>query len=208
MTLKASLKVAATLGASLCLTPLPGSAADFSDPTWPCVARKVERLSAGLMWPHPIEEAEENSDLARDASDLADALGLRRVELPDLEGDVRAFAQKYNGDPKALGLVFGQVFDSLSTRRARIIKGIGEFSLGQIALAENIDKARLEMDAQLAREEPDYDRVDKLEEQIDWDQVIHSDRQRSITYLCETPQLLEKRLFAIAQMLMMVVEDD
>ena len=36
---------------------------------------------------------------------------------------------------------------------------------------------------------------------VDWDQVIFSDRQQSIVYLCETPQLIEKRLFAIARML-------
>ncbi len=53
----------------------------------------------------------------------------------------------------------------------------------------------------MAEEDPDYDRVDALEEQLDWDQRIYNDRQRSITYLCETPTLLERRLFVIAQML-------
>ena len=45
------------------------------------------------------------------------------------------------------------------------------------------------------------DRVDALEEQVDWDQRIFTDRQKTITYLCETPTLLEKRLYAISQML-------
>ena len=83
----------------------------------------------------------------------------------------------------------------------RIIGGIADFSLGQIALAEKIDATRMEMDTALAADDPDYDRIDALEEQLDWDQVIFTDRQKSITYLCETPQLIEKRLFAIARML-------
>lgn len=53
----------------------------------------------------------------------------------------------------------------------------------------------------MAQAEPDYDRVDALEEQVDWDQRIFTDRQKTITYLCETPTLLEKRLYAISQML-------
>ena len=100
-----------------------------------------------------------------------------------------------------MGAVFAEVFDTLASRRTRIIDGIGDFSLGQIALSEKIDAGRAEMDAQMAKDDPDFDRVDALEEQVDWDQRIFSDRQQTITYLCETPTLLEKRLYAISQML-------
>ena len=68
--------------------------------------------------------------------------------------------------------------------------------------------ARAKIDTLMAASEPDFDRVDALEEQIDWDQVIHTDRQRSITYLCETPTLLERRLFGIAQMLQQAIRED
>ena len=187
----------------------PVTAADFSDSTWPCIQRKVETLSLGLMWPYAIDATllEGNDDLARDVARLADRLALRRVELEDLRGDVEAFAARHEGDPVVLGLVFERVFKGLWKRRTRIISGIGKFSLGQIALADRIDGLREEMTTILAAAEPDFDRVDVLEEKIDWDQVIHSDRQRSITYLCETPQLLERRLFAIAQMLQQVSAD-
>ena len=192
-----------------CLIGLSGAiteAADYSDPTWPCIQRKVESLSLGLMWPSVIDTNLLGSDatLQADVAELADTLALRRVQIEDLRAPVEAFAAKYEGDIAVLGLVFDQVFNALSKRRSRIIKGIGDFSLGQIALAEQIDGKRLEMDQILAAAEPDFDRVDVLEEQIDWDQVIHTDRQRSIQYLCETPQLIEKRLFAVAQLLQQV----
>jgi len=188
---------------------MPAAAADFSDPTWPCIQRKVGQLSLGLMWPYEVEQlADQSPDaLPRDVADLAETLALRRVELDSLRPRIETVAAAHNGDPQVLGQVFAHVFDSLSTRRTRIIKGIEKFSLGQIALAERIDAARLEMETLLAAKEPDFDRVDKLEEQLDWDQVIYTDRQRSITYLCETPTLLERRLFSIAQMLQQVVQD-
>lgn len=190
------------------VTPAVAGAADFSDPTWPCIQRKVETLSIGLMWPHPLDPAfgAEDRALRRDVAGLSDLLSLRRVSPEELRGDVEGFAAAHGHDADALGLVFSSVFERLSKRRGRIIQGIGKFSLSQIALAEKIDASRLAFDAALAADAPDYDKIDALEEEIDWDQVIYSDRQRSITYLCETPQLLEKRLFAIAQLLSQHIE--
>ena len=189
---------------------LPARAADFSDPTWPCIQRKVENLSLGLMWPYPLPEdaAIADPELRRKADDLADALALRRVAVEDLRPQAQALADSAGGDPAVLGQVFARVFATLNKRRGRIISGIGDFSLSQIALADQIESARVEMTALLAADEPDYDRVDQLEEQLDWDQLIHSDRQRSIQYLCETPVIIERRLFSIAQMLGQLVRDE
>lgn len=187
----------------------PAQSADFSDPTWPCVQRKVENLSLGLMWPFPVDAAAIALDetQASDIRDLAGYLSLRRVDLESLQPRVDAFAQKYEGDVQLLGLVFESVFTPLSKRRGRIISGIEDFSLGQIALADKIDGNRMEMDAIMTTDAPDFDRVDVLEEQLDWDQVIYTDRQRNISYLCETPTLLERRLFSISQMLQSAIKE-
>lgn len=187
-----------------CLSsPAPVAAADFSDPTWPCVQRKVETLSLGLMWPVAVPEVElTDAALASDIDDLAGTLAIRRLDMDTLRAEVEAFAERWpDNTAEHLSRAFAQTFDSLNTRRSQIIAGIGDFSLGQIALAEKIDAMRLQMDTALAADEPDYDQIDALEEKLDWDQTIFSDRQQSITYLCESPQLIEKRLFAIAQML-------
>ncbi|MCR9147854.1 MAG: hypothetical protein NXH74_11725 [Rhodobacteraceae bacterium] len=187
----------------------PGFAADYSDPTWPCVQRKVERLSLGLMWTHPVPETlPESAEARRDIQELAGQLGLRKLELEELEPQIAAFAEKYAGDPDMLSHVFSSVFDSLSRRRGQIIGGIGDFSLGQIALTEKIEGLRQEMNAQLDADDPDFDRIDSLEAQLDWDQLIYSDRQKSIIYLCETPVILERRLYSAAQMLLSKVQKD
>lgn len=179
----------------------PVAAADFSDPTWPCIQRKVERLSIGLMWPEPLAETALPADSDAAADELAQTLALRRVDLDAAQAAVDAFTRTQGSDMALMGAVFARVFDTLSARRTRIMKGIGEFSLSQIALSDRIDTARTAMDEQMTLEAPDYDKLDTLEEQIDWDQRIFTDRQKTISYLCETPTLLEKRLYAIAQML-------
>ncbi len=179
------------------------AAADYADPTWPCIQRKVENLSAGLMWSLPQPEVPFPVDAAvgLEIAILADTLSLRRIPAEELQPLIDEFAARHDGDPALLGQVFTAVFEPLNKRRGRIIDGIGDFSLGQIALSEKIDAARVEMSAQMAKTEPDFDKVDALEEQLDWDQVIFSDRQRSIEYLCETPVIIERRLFEIARML-------
>lgn len=182
-------------------------AADFSDPTWPCIQRKVETLSPALMWPYPLSEDHVPAAQKKAVEDLAGTLALRRIELETLTPEVENFVRDHGGDPKTLGYVFEQSFKVLNKRRGRIIKGIGEFSLSQIALSEQIDQRRLAFDAALAAENPNYDLIDEIEEKLDWDQVIFTDRSQSIRYLCETPQLIERRLFAIAQLLTSVAED-
>ncbi len=199
----------AGLSALLLTTTLgqPAVAADFSDPTWPCIQRKVERLSIGLMWPHPVEEAKIEGSTGEAVRDLAGALTLRRVSLEEAEARIAEFVGEHGAAEPLISQVFVRVFDQVARRRSTIMEGIADFSLGQIALSERIEEARVEFDSLLNVENPDYDKLDSLEEQIDWDERIYIDRQKNLTYVCETPVLLEKRLFAIAQMLMQVIED-
>jgi len=195
---------AANLLVLLLLAAGPAAAAGFSDPDWPCIQRKVENLSFGLMWPHPVEEQE----LSRDARELAARLSLRRVGLDEAEEYVHAYVESHpDTGAQELGNIFRGVFDNLANDRRRVMNGITNYAHSQTALSEKIDTTRTEMDTLMAAASPDYDRVDELEEQIDWDERIYKDRQRSLTYVCETPVLLEKRIYAIAQILMKFVTE-
>lgn len=197
------MKILCNLSMALALSVATNQAlaADFSDPTWPCIQRKVERLSLGLMWPEPAE-AIILSDTQKPAiKELAAALSLQRVDMEYAGQMVADFAQAHGTERDLMQAVFSEVFDTISKRRSRIINGIGNVSTGQIALAERIDATRSEMDRLMDADAPDYDAVDALEEQLDWDDRIYRERQQSVTYLCESPVLLEKRLFALANLL-------
>lgn len=185
--------------------PAPAAAEDFSDPTWPCVQRKVERLSIGLMWPEPVPDTALEGDLADAVETLGATLALRRVGEDEMRSAIDRFVSAHGASVDLMGRVFAESFRRLAQRRTRIIGGIADMSLGQADLAARIDAARSEFDTISARDDPDFDRLDTLEEKIDWDERIYTDRQKSITYVCETPVLLEKRLYAIAQMLQAAV---
>jgi hypothetical protein len=182
------------------LGPGAVNGADFSDPTWPCIQRKVESLSLGLMWPHPLTETDLPAPLQAEAEDLVERLALRRIGLDEADALIAGFAA---GHPdltvEDLGQVFARIFDRIDRERRTLIAGIGRYSLKQIDLAASIDQTRTEMAAHMEAAEPYFDEVDRLEEKLDWDERIYDDRADALTYVCETPVLLEQRAFALAQ---------
>ena len=177
----------------------PVFAAGGTDADWPCIQRRTGALSAGVMWPDPLGDI----PVPPDATDLAAKLALRRVGEAEAEAAVEAYAAAHPGlDADALGAIFHAAFTRIDRDRTRVLDGISRYGHKQAALAEKIDAAHAEMVALEAAEAPDFDRMDALEEQIDWDERIYKDRERALTYVCETPVLLEKRAYFVAQILL------
>mgnify|MGYP007027897749 FL=1 len=68
-----------------------------------------------------------------------------------------------------------------------------------MALAARIEDDRHKMAALEAAATPDFDAIDAQEEQLDWNTRIFQDRQQALSYVCETPVILEQRVFALAR---------
>ncbi|SPH25153.1 hypothetical protein DEA8626_04189 [Defluviimonas aquaemixtae] len=169
------------------------------DPDWPCIQRRTGALSPGVMWPSPPNDAQ----AVGEAADLAAALALRRVAIEAAEARVAGYIAAHPDlTADDLGAIFLAAFARIDRDRKRVLDGIVRYARSQIALAEKIDAAHSEMSALEAAEEPDFDRMDALEAEIDWDERIYRDRERALTYVCETPVILEKRAYAIAQILL------
>ena len=187
------------LSLALAIGAGPVAAVDYSDPTWPCIQRKVENLSVGLMWPHPLPETMDEAPYA----DIIDTLSLRRLSEDELAAVIDTYmAANPDTDLDTLGIIFNGVFEKLGSLRRELIAGIERYSEQQIALAQKIDAQHTEMAQLEAQDEPDFDRIDEIEAVVDWDERIYEDRVKALTYVCETPVLIEKRLYALAQLLL------
>ncbi|MBE3636989.1 hypothetical protein ICN82_02070 [Mangrovicoccus sp. HB182678] len=185
--------------AVLCAGPVAAQPAP--DPSWPCIQRKVPRLSPGLMWARPLPQIKLDAETAAEAADVVSRLVLRRAPPEEARPALDAFAQRHGDGPEMMGYLFSESFERLSQLRGRIMRGIEDYAESQIALSARIERNRREMERLMAAPEPDFDRVDALERQVMWDERVFADRQQSLTYVCETPVLLEKRLYAISRML-------
>lgn len=181
-------------------------AADFSDPSWPCIQRKVLHLAPGLMWTGPVID-DSLPDWRADAEidRLAPVLAARRTSMEEAEKMVADFAGRAGtgeAKNKRLTLLFAAVFALIDRERAEIIGGIGRYSQKQIGLEGRIDAIRDEIATLEAKENRSFDEEDALEELQDkliWDTRIFKERQQSLTYVCETPVILEQRAFALAR---------
>lgn len=185
-------------------TIAPAKSADFSDPDWPCIQRKVPHLSIGQMWAGPlIDETRlktwrDNNDIHR----LAFLLSLRRTPLEAADGMIADFAKRDDLGTDVsdrMTTLFAGVFSLIDRERSEIISGIARYAHKQDALAQRIDKSRDELQVLNEATDPNYDRIEELQDQVDWDQRIFRDRAQSLTYVCETPVILEKRAFSLAR---------
>ena len=100
------------------LTATPSAAADFSDPDWPCIQRKVPQLSVGQMWAGPLidETLLQNWDEDEDATALAPALAARRTAMAEAETLIASYATDAGAERTArLTALFAGVFSRQST---------------------------------------------------------------------------------------------
>lgn len=186
----------------------PSFAADFSDPTWPCIQKKVLTLSIGLMWPHPLTETTDfSAPVQAAASDLSARFALRRLSLKELQPALDAFVAQNKANQALLGYVFDLTFKRIAAQRRSVLTGIENLSLKQLALAKQIKSTRIETERLWQASKLDNAKIDALEKKRAWDERIYTDRQKTLTYVCESPVLLEKRLFAISQMLLAAIPD-
>ena len=198
------------LAASLALGAAPARAADFSDPTWPCVQRKVPNLSWGMMWTGlPLDGS--LGDWREDdrVRPLAARIAVRRTPMEEVETRVAEFAETLEGGEEArarrLSLLFKGAFELIDRERAQIISGIGRYAQKQQALADRIDETRIELAELREVEDPSFDQQDRMEllaDTVAWDTRIFDERQQSLIYVCESPVILEKRAFSVARAIM------
>ena len=185
----------------------PGLAFAFGDENWPCQQRKVEHLSWGQMWTGPA--LPETPDWRQDPAlaELVPLLTARGVALDQVEPLI-ARLQAGDGETRDARLtrLFAGAFREIDVERYKIVGSISGFAEKQRALSVQIDHkreeaARLEAKARDTDNNDDWDAYEALEDEVFWDTRIYQDRQRSITYICESPVLLEKRAFAVARLI-------
>jgi hypothetical protein len=185
------------LAALLVAATLPAAAATGEDPDWPCVQRLVSEIAPGMIWAGPpVDSVEGESNPAID--ELAGELAARRVPLEAAEAQAEDFATTLADEHKdeQLTRLFARTLEIINSDRSSIIQGIKKYARGQRALAETITEKNERL-SELPKDQ--VVERDTLIAERDWDIRIYDDRERSLTYLCEQPVLLEQRAFALAR---------
>lgn len=168
---------------------------------WPCIQRKVPELAAGQMWSGPpIDNLKWQDD--RQVAELVPVLAAQRTPIDEATKQIDAFASTLGADGKErLTLLFAGVFEQINARRSRIMTGIERYAQHQIELSKRIKEESLAVAKakKAAGAELDNAKALELEKQLLWDTRIYDARQQSMTAVCESPVLLEQRIFALAR---------
>lgn len=182
--------------------PQPGQNTAAAVTDWPCVQVKVPTMSYGQMWSGPpLEDAMKSWRDDEATEDLAALLAARRTKPEEAKAAIGKFAAAAGSEKDArLVRLFAGVFDILNTERSQIIAGIERYAVKQRSLSERIKQQSIK----IAEEQKDLASQQtpealKQQEQLNWDTRIYDERQHSLTYVCETPVILEQRAFEIGR---------
>jgi hypothetical protein len=185
------------LAALLVAASLPAAAATGEDPDWPCIQRLVPEIAPGMIWGGPpLDSVKVQAHPVIDQ--LAGELAARRVPLEAAEAQVEDFAKTLADEQKdeQLTRLFARTLEIINSDRSSIIQGIRKYARGQRTLAETITEKNERL-SELPRDQ--VVERDTLIAERDWDIRIYDDRERSLTYLCDQPVLLEQRAFTLAR---------
>jgi hypothetical protein len=173
------------------------------DPDWPCRQILVGRLSLAAVWSGPpIDGLAWRNDPA--VADLVAKLAARRTPLEDAEHLIDDFAQSQGTNKtKKLIAVFAGLFDSLDQERAQVIDGLLRFGAKQRELAAKIRTENASSKESATKPPKDAHKPDKgnREQDLEWDLRVFDERRQSLASVCETPTLIEQRLFALARLI-------
>ena len=176
---------------------------------WPCRAIKVPEISQAAVWSGPslegIPAAAWRDDAAIGA--LVARLSARRTPLEEADAAIRQLAASAGParQEKLLALYAG-LFASLAGERAQVLAGLERFGRRQKELADNIRAQTAGMRELQDRPDADAARMEEVTGKLAWDMRIFEDKRKSVAFVCETPVLIEQRLFALGRMVQAALE--
>jgi hypothetical protein len=171
---------------------------------WPCEAPLRGEMSIGAMWQGPDPAGvQEDWHKAPAVVALVNEIAPRRVPQEEAVANVQRFAAGYQGEERAkiMTQVFVGVFDTLSTERNQIVRGIKRFYRRQEAIAHRMEEG-WKMLGEIDPNTTDAVLVEQrtaIQQQIDWDSRVFDDRQRLLPVVCEQPRVIEQRVFALSR---------
>jgi len=192
------LALAVTAGVLAC----PGAqAADSRFPDWPCQQIKVPSLSVAAIWSGPsIDDVGDAWQHDQIIADLVATLAARRTPLDQAEKQIGDFLKGGGAEHQQKAkLLFAGLFDTLGRERSTVMDGIERFSRRERTNAAQIRAEAAELRTEQSAATPDQAKIEDLTNRITWGTRIFEEQRKTINYVCEVPQIIERRLFALAR---------
>jgi hypothetical protein len=186
----------------------PAIAVDPRYPDWPCHQIKVPQLSLAAVWTGPpLDDVGNTWEREPELRSLVERGAARRTPVEEAE---KAIADVITGDAQVRQhkgrLVMAGLFSLLDAERTQVMNGIERFARRQKDFADKIRKETADIRA--LEDTPGHDpaKLQQLTDVITWDTRIFEDQRRTVSYVCEVPTAIERRLFALARAIQQAME--
>jgi hypothetical protein len=175
-------------------------AADKRFPDWPCQQIKVPSLSVAAVWAGPpIDDVGGQWQDDPTIADLVATLAARRTPLDQAEQRIADFLKGSSEAQQKAKLLFAGLFDTLGRERSAVMDGIERFSRKQRASAAQIRAEATALRTEQTAPNTDAAKIEDLTNKLTWDTRIYDEERKTIGYVCEVPQIIEQRLFALSR---------
>lgn len=183
-------------------------AADPRYPDWPCNQIKVPELSVAAIWTGPpIDDVGDTWEKDPQIKDLVARLAARRTPLDDAEKVIGGFLAANAADKQTRAkLLFAGLFATLNRERTVVMNGIERFAQRRALVADRIKSEARQMRELQDAPNRDESKVNDLTNSIEWDTRVFEDQRKTISYVCEVPIIIERRLGALARAIQQSIE--
>jgi hypothetical protein len=188
-----------------CWTP-SALALDPRYPDWPCQQLKVPGISIASVWAGPAIDTTDTKAIDAKEAELVSHLAARRTPIADARTLIADYVVGTDAEKQEKAkTLFASLYTTLNSQRDQVMNGIERFSRKQKAMADNIraetQKLREMQDKAQEKATVDQAQSEELTNQLTWQTRIFEDRRKSISYVCDVPVLIEKRLFDLARVI-------
>jgi hypothetical protein len=168
---------------------------------WPCRQAKVSTIALASVWAGPPIDTAQDWRADPQVAALVARASERRTPLEQAQSAIADYARHLRNDEKSrkLALLMAGIFDRLNAERGSVISGLERYGRKQKDMATRIRSEVEELNAAQSDAHRDEQKVADLSNRVQWDTRVFEDRRRALTYVCETPVLIEQRLGALAR---------
>jgi len=169
---------------------------------WPCRQAKVGTIALASVWAGPpLDIAAQNWRAEPELSALVTHASERRTPLDQAQSAIADYAKRLSQEEKnaRLAMLMAGIFDRLNNERDSVIAGLERYGRKQKDMAERVKSEIEALNAAQSETTANEQKVADLSNRVQWDTRVFEDRRRALTYVCETPVLIEQRLGALAR---------
>jgi hypothetical protein len=163
---------------------------------------KVQSVAVAGLWTGPSLDGARawREDVA--LGELVARISARRTPMETAQKLVTDFAAAAADKRKErLTALFAGVYDTLEAERREVLSGLDRYGAKQKLLAERLREESQAMRAEQDKPAQDAQKLKDASAALQWDLRIFDERRHALSYVCETPALIEQRLGALARVI-------